>query len=61
MIEADAIFVRQALAMALGVVLMMPDTDTKSEMVERLKRSIEKIDAQPTIAEINRMIIGQSK
>lgn len=47
MTECDRNFVRQTLAMALGFVLMMPDTETKSEMVERLKRSIEKVDAQP--------------
>lgn len=41
----DGEFVRQTLAMALGAVLLAPDTDTKSEMVERLKRSIEKVDA----------------
>jgi hypothetical protein len=31
--------------MALGVILMAPETDTKGEMVERLKRSMEKVDA----------------
>lgn len=45
MIPPDCRFVRQTLAMALGVVLMMPDAETKSELVERLKRSMEKVDA----------------
>lgn len=45
MIPGDHLFIRQTLAMALGAVVMMPDTDTKSEMVERLKRSLEKLDA----------------
>ena len=45
MIPGDHKFIRQTLAMALGAVMMMPDTDTKSEMIERLKRSMEKIDA----------------
>ena len=58
MIEGDANFIRQTLAMALGAILMMPDTDTKGEMVERLKRSMEKVDAQPTVAEFSRMIVN---
>ena len=53
---SDERFIRQTLAMALGVVIMMPKTDTKSEMVERLKRSIEKLDACPTIEAIHKMI-----
>lgn len=45
MIPGDQRYIRQTLAMALGAILMAPDTDTKSEMVERLKRSMEKLDA----------------
>lgn len=42
--ENDSRYVRQTLAMALGSILMAPNTDTKTEMIERLKRSIEKVD-----------------
>ncbi len=45
MIPGDHQFIRQTLAMALGAVVMMPDTDTKSEMIVRLKLSMEKLDA----------------
>jgi len=45
MVYSDWNYVRQTLAMALGAILMMPETDTKGEMVERLKRSMEKLDA----------------
>lgn len=57
---SDQRFIRQTLAMALGAVLMMPDADTKSEMVERLKRSLEKIDACPTIAVVNAAVLKPS-
>lgn len=51
MIDGDRRFVRQTVSMALGVILMMPDADGKGELVERLKRSLEKIDATQVAAE----------
>lgn len=51
MIDGDRRFVRQTVSMALGVILMMPDADGKCELVERLKRSLEKIDATQVAAE----------
>ncbi len=56
--EGDRRFIRQTLAMALGALMMAPDTETKSEMIERLKRSMEKIDATPTLQTINPMETG---
>ena len=57
---SDQRYIRQSLAMALGAILMAPETDMKSEMVERLKRSMEKLDAQVTIEAINKMVAPTS-
>lgn len=43
--DHDKKYVRQTLAMAYGAILMSPNTETKSELVERLRRSLERIDA----------------
>jgi hypothetical protein len=55
---SDQSFIRQTLAMALGAILMSPDTETKSQMIERLKRSMEKLDAQCTIEGVNKIVVS---
>lgn len=57
--EGDRRFIRQTLAMALGAIMMATDAEGKSEMVERLKRSMEKLDAQMTISEVERQVLNQ--
>jgi len=56
----DQKYIRQTLAMALGAILMSPDTDTKSEMAERLKRSIEKVDAQDAVYHVENGVLRPS-
>ena len=41
----DARYIRQTLSAVLGVIIMMPDTEEKGNFVERIKRSMEKVDA----------------